>query len=483
MSEEQGLKAKKNEDFGKWYLDIIQKAEIMDIRYGVKGFPVFMPTAMGVIKQIERLFEEELEKTGHKPVAFPVVIPEKYMTKEEKHIKGFCDEVFWITHAGKKKLKERVCLRPTSETAMYPLYSLWVRSHLHLPLKLYQTVSVYRYETKMTKPLLRGREIRWIEAHTAQKTYKDAQKQVEEDMTMFENVAVDKLALPFVLVKRPKWDTFPGADESYAYDSLLPDGQILQIGTTHNLGENFAKAFGIKYTDRKGKKKNVNQTSFGPGIMRILGALISIHGDDRGMILPPGVAPIQIVIVPIYTKRTEKFKAKVLEKAAEIFGKLSDKYRVHLDDREQFTPGYKFYDWELKGVPLRIEIGPNDVENHNVVIVRRDALEKIVINEDDLETKIVEAFSDTFYELQKRAQAMLMIEDVKDYTELKKKVKKGGIYRIEFCGKEKCAEKLKQETTAEVRGTLFGKEEKVKKKKCDICGKKASIISYVGKAY
>ncbi len=483
MSEELGLTVKKNEDFSKWYLEIIQKAEIMDIRYGVKGFPVYMPTAMTVIKQIEGLFERELEKTGHNPVSFPVVIPEKYMTKEEKHIKGFCNEVFWITHAGKKKLKERVCLRPTSETAMYPLYSLWIRSHVHLPLKLYQTVSVYRYETKMTKPLIRGREFRWIEAHTAQKTYKDAQKQVEEDMTIFENVTVDKLALPFILVKRPEWDRFAGAADSYAYDCILPDGKILQIGTTHNLGDNFAKTFNIKYTDSKGNKKYVNQTSFGPGIARILGALISVHGDDKGMILPPGVAPIQIVIIPIYTTKTEKFKTKILEKAAEIYGKLSGKYRVHLDDRENFTPGFKFHDWELKGVPLRIEIGPKDIENKNIVIVRRDMLEKIVINEEDVETKVVEAFSDTFYELQKRAKTLLTIEDVKDYSDLKKKLKNGGIYRIEFCGKEKCAKKLKEETTAEVRGTLFGKEEKVKKKKCDICEKKASIISYVGKAY
>lgn len=483
MSEELGLTVKKNEDFSKWYLEIIQKAEIMDIRYDIKGFPVYMPTAMTVIKQIERLFETELEKTGHKPVSFPVVIPEKYMTKEEKHIKGFCDEVFWVTHAGKKKLKERVCLRPTSETAMYPLYSLWIRSHLHLPMKLYQTVSVYRYETKMTKPLIRGREFRWIEAHTAQKTWKDAQKQVEEDMKIFENVVVDKLALPFLLLKRPDWDRFPGAEISYAYDCILPDGKILQIGTTHNLGEKFAKVFNIKYTDSKGKKKNVNQTSFGPGIARIFGGLIAVHGDDKGMILPPEVAPTQIVIIPIYTKRTEKFKTKILEKASEIYGKLSEKYRVYLDNREGFTPGFKFHDWELKGVPLRIEIGPKDIENNNVVIVRRDALEKIVIGEEELETKIVEAFSDTFYELQKRAQTLLTVKDVKDYSDLKKKVKKGGIYRIEFCGKEKCAEKLKEDTGAEVRGTLFGKEEKVKKKKCDICGKKAAIISYVGKAY
>ena len=483
MSGELGLTIKKKEDFSKWYLEIIQKAEIMDIRYGVKGFPVYMPTAMTVIKQIENLFEKELEKTGHQPVSFPVVIPEKYMTKEEKHIKGFCDEVFWITHAGKKKLKERVCLRPTSETAMYPLYSLWIRSHLNLPLKLYQTVSVYRYETKMTKPLIRGREFRWIEAHTAQKTYKDAEKQVGEDMTIFENVVVDKLALPFMLFKRPDWDRFAGADVSYAYDCILPDGKILQIGTTHNLGENFSKTFRIKYTDKNGKKKNVNQTSFGPGIARIFGAIIAVHGDNKGMILPPEMAPIQIVIVPIYAKKTEKFKTKILKKAAEVYGKLSEDYRVYLDDREQFTPGYKFHSWELKGVPLRIEIGPNDIKNKNLVIVRRDTLEKIVIKEEELEKKITEAFSDTFYELQKRANTLLTIEDVKDYSDLKKKLKKGGMFRIEFCNKEKCAEKLKEDTGAEVRGTLFGKEEKIKKKKCDICGKKASIIAYAGRAY
>jgi len=484
MAKDMGMTVKKAEDFSKWYLEVVQKAEIMDSRYGIKGFPVYLPTAMTAIKQIENAFEKSLESTGHKPTNFPVLIPEKYMKKEKSHIKSFEKEVFWITHAGKNKLDERLCLRPTSETAMYPLYSLWIRSHMHLPMKLYQTVSVYRYETKMTKPLIRGREFRWIEAHTAQKSYKDAIKQVEEDMKIFEDIVVDKLALPFLLLKRPDWDRFAGAEESYAYDCAMPDGKVLQIGTTHNLGEKFAKVFDVTYLDSNDKKKYVNQTSFGPGIARILGALISVHGDDKGLILPPPIAPVQVVIVPIYTNKIKKEKTGIMKLCGRIQGILEEnKIRVHLDDREGYSPGFKFHDHELKGVPLRIEIGPNDVKNNQIIMVRRDTLEKIPVPINELEKKVLESFDDTMLNLKRKAETLLNVKDVDGYSELKKGLKIGGIYRIEFCNNEKCAEKLKKDTGAEVRGYLFNKNEKISKKKCDICGKQAKAIAYVAKAY
>jgi len=479
MSEELGLSVKKSEYFGKWYLEVIEKTEVLDTRYGVKGFLVYMPLGMLTVKEIYNLFEDELEIRNHKPALFPVVIPQSYFKKESEHIKGFEKEVFWITHAGKNKLHERMCLRPTSETAMYPMYSVWIRSHLQLPLKLYQSVSMYRYETKMTKPLMRGREFLWIETHTAQKTWEDAEYQVKEDMEIFKIVA-NKLCLPFLLLKRPDWDKFPGAEDTYAFETILPDGVSLQIGTTHNLGEKFAKVFKIRYTDAFRKKKYVNQTCYGIGIGRILGALISVHGDNRGLILPPVVAPTQVVIVPIYTKVD---KTKVLEKCGEVLGKLEEKgFRVHLDDREKYTPGFKFNEWELKGVPLRIEIGPKDIENHEISLVRRDFLERVTVDENKLEEFVIETLDSIGFQLKKRADELMLIQDAISYEELKKKIKAGGFVRIPFCMNEKCAKKLKNETTAEVRGTLFGKSEKAKGK-CAICGKKAEKMVYVAKAY
>ncbi len=479
MSEELGLSVKKYEDFGKWYLEVIRKAKVLDTRYGVKGFLVYRPLGMLTIKEIYKLFEKELEIRKHKPSLFPVVIPQSYLKKEAEHIKGFEKEVFWITHAGKNKLHEKMCLRPTSETAIYPLYSIWIRSHLQLPLKLYQSTAMYRYETKMTKPLMRGREFLWIETHTAQKSWEDAEKQVKEDMEIFKKVVTDNLCIPFLLLKRPDWDKFAGAEDTYAFETILPDGISLQIGTTHNLGEKFAKVFKIQYMDKNKKKKYVSQTCYGIGIGRILGALVSIHGDDKGLIFPHIVAPIQVVIIPIYTKNT---KAKVLEKSGEILGKLKERFRVHLDDRERYTPGFKFNEWELKGVPLRIEIGPIDIENRKISLVRRDSSERVTIDEDKLEDFIIETLDSISSNLSKRANESMLIQNAKDYIDLKKKLKKGGFIKILFCMKEKCAKKLKDDTGAEVRGNLFGKDEKTEGK-CAICGKKAEKIVYVATAY
>jgi len=288
------------------------------------------------------------------------------------------------------------------------------------------------------------------------------------------------LCLPFLLLKRPQWDKFPGAEDTYAFETILPDGLSSQIGTTHNLGEKFAKVFNIKYTDISKKRKYVNQTCYGIGIGKILGSLISVHGDDKGLILPPVVAPIQVVIIPIYTKEN---RVKVLKKCGEVLGKLEEKgFKVHLDDREKYTPGFKFHEWELKGVPLRIEIGPEDIRNHKISLVRRDFLERVTINEDKLEEFILETLDSIGFQLLKRAQELMIIRDASDYKDLKKKTKAGGFIRIPFCMKEKCAKKLKNDTTAEVRGTLFGKKEEVKGN-CVVCGKKAEEMVYVAKAY
>jgi prolyl-tRNA synthetase len=480
MSEELGIKTKKGSDFGKWYLEVINKAQVMDTRYGVKGFQVYMPTGALAIKEIQNLLERELQSTGHDPMMFPVVIGEGNLKKEADHIKGFSDEVFWITHAGKNKLEERLFLRPTSETAICPLYSLWIRSHVDLPLKLYQAGTVYRYETKMTKPLLRGREFYWIETHNVQKTWEDGEKQVAEDMEIFKKVVTDNLGIEFLLFKRPEWDKFPGAEDTYAFETIMPDGKALQIGTTHNLGSKFAKAFDIKYTDSDKKKKYANQTCFGPGISRILGGVIGIHGDNDGIIFPPIIAPIQIAIIPIYTKET---KTKVLKKASELFGKIKEiGYRTKLYDRENYTPGFKFHVWELRGVPLRIEIGPKDIEKKHFSFSRRNASDRYTSPESKLEQTIVEALDSISSELHEKARGLMKIHTSKDYRELKKELELGGFIRIPFCMEEKCANKLKADTTAEIRGTLFGSRERVSGK-CAICDKPGKEMVYIARAY
>jgi len=480
MSKELGIKTSKKKNFSKWYLEVIEKAEILDTRYGVKGFQIFLPTGMLAIDNIVRLFEDSLQERGHMPCLFPTVIPQSYFKKESVHIKGFENEVFWITHAGKNKLDEKLVLRPTSETAMYPMYALWIRSYTNLPFKLYQKGTVYRYETKMTKPLIRGREFYWIEDHTAQKSWEDAEKQTLEDSEIFKEVVEDALSIPYLFLKRPEWDKFPGADNTYAFETVLPDGLILQIGTTHNLGRNFSKVFKIKYTDKDGKKKLVSQTSYGPGISRILASVIAIHGDDRGLIFPPTIAPIQIVIIPIFTNES---KTKVYEKCAEVLGKLEEKgFRVHLDDREQYTPGFKFHEWELRGVPIRIEIGPKDIEKKQISIVRRDFLERIQIEEERLEQQITETLDSINYQLSKRARESFLIQSAKDYDELKTKLKIGGFIKIPFCMRESCAKKLKEKLGIDVRGTIVGKREEVNGK-CIVCKNKAKEIAYVGRSY
>jgi len=479
MSEQLGMRIRKNENFWKWYLEVLQKAEVVDIRFKAKGFDVYLPTATRTIREIDRLFIEEFEASGHKPLMFPNIIPESNLSAEEKHIKGFGREVFWITHAGKNKLDERLALRPTSETAMYPMYSIWLRSHLQLPMKFYQQGRVYRYETKMTRPLIRPREFRWFESHNAFKTKEEALSQVSEDVKMFKKVVKDSCCVPSIMVRKPEWDKFPGADDTYAFQTITPDGKTLQIGTTHDLGQRFAKVFKVQYTDKDKKKKYVYQTCFGPGISRILGAIIAIHGDDKGLILPPAIAPVQIVIVPIYTKDTE---VMVMKKCGEILGSLAEKdFRVDLDDRLQHTPGYKFHEWELKGVPIRIEIGPRDIADNQVSVVRRDFRERIPVPENKLEEQLLEIMDSIGFQLLKRAQEHLKIEDAKDLKELTKDLKKGGFVRIDFCMKEKCAEKI-EKLGAEVLGTLFDKKEKPKGK-CAICGKKAIEKVYVAVPY
>lgn len=485
LQKDLGITVKKAKNFSEWYTQVLKKAELADIRFNVKGFLVHMPWSVKAMKLMYRAFEEELEKTGHQPLMLPSVVPESNFEREKEHAE-FKASVFWITEAGseKKKLEERLALRPTSETSFYQMYSLWVRSWRDLPMKRYQSCQVWRYETKATRPFIRGREFWWIEAHDAFATREEAEAQVKEDAEITERVMHKLFGIPFLFFQRPEHDKFQGAVHTYAADTIMPDGKVLQLPSTHFLGQNFAKAFDVKFVDEDGKEKHVWQTCYGPAIWRIFGAIVAIHGDDKGLIILPEVAPIQAIVVPIFFKGKER---EVLKKARAIVQKIVDGgVRAEVDEREEHTPGWKYNYWELKGTPLRVEIGPKDIERGQVVLVRRDTGDKISVKDGELLEKIRKLLNDIQSNLVWKADEFfeMRISKAKSMGELKNWLgKNGGLARIEWCGEEECAELIKSETGGgEIKGTLFGKEEKPSGK-CIKCGKKAKQVVYVGNTY
>ncbi len=471
-------------NFSEWYNTIIKDAELCDLRYGVKGFVVFMPWSVMTMKKMYDRYEEVLERNEHVPAWFPALIPESYFMKEADHVEGFAPEVMWVTEAGRNKLEEKLGMRPTSETAMYSMYSLWIHGVKDLPLKIYHPSQVWRYETKATKPFIRSREFYWIEAHDVFATEEQAMQQVREDMEMAEEVIHQKFGVPFLFFKRPQWDKFAGAVNTFAADTLMPDGRTLQLPSTHMLGQNFAKAFDVKFTDDDGESKYCWQTCYGPAISRIYAAVIATHGDEKGLVLPFDLAPVQIVIVPIIKgENTEKVMAKCLE----VKEKFSQ-FKVKLDDSEN-TPGFKYNYWEMKGVPVRLEIGERDIESKSVMLVRRDMKAKVKVPEADLTNAIENASKEIQKNLVEKADEWFgkQLGKAKTMDELKAALDKQGFVRVPFCtdemhGKE-CAEKVKEATHANMRGSLFGSKEKPKDEKCIACGKKAEIYLYAARQY
>lgn len=483
MAEQEGITVKKSENFSEWYTQVIQKAELADIRYNVKGFLVHQPWSVRIMKLMYNFLEDELEKHRHEPIWFPSVIPESFLKKEREHA-TFSAEVFWITEGGinHEKLEERLALRPTSETAMYTMFSIWIRSWRDLPLKTYQNCQVWRYES-YTRPFIRGREFYWIEAHDVFATKEEAEKQVEEDMKITENTLYKRFAIPFLFFKRPEHDKFRGAVNTFAADAIMPDGKAIQLPSTHLLGQKFSKAFGIKFLDKDKKEKYAWQTCYGPGVWRILGALVAIHGDDKGLILPPEVAPLQVIIIPIAGKNDKK----ILKKCNDVKAKLEKvNVRVKIDERKEYTPGWKYNYWELKGVPLRIEIGPKDVKKKQVVAVRRDSKEEIVVKDRQLVKAVKGLLIDVQNSLLKKADKNFnsYVTEAKDFNALKKTLEtKGGLVRANWCGKTECADYIKTETNGgTIRGTLFGKKEKIFGN-CVWCKKAAIQVVYIAKQY
>ena len=447
MDDEQGALPPK-EDFSAWYNELLWRAEIMDVRYPVKGLYVWYPFGFSLRKNVYGELRALLDR-DHQEALFPLLIPETEFAKEAEHIKGFEEEVYWVTHGGLSPLEVKLALRPTSECAIYPMYHLWVRSHADLPLKVYQIVNTFRYETKHTRPLIRLREITsFKEAHTVHTSWEDAGRQVEEAVALYTRF-YDSLCIPLIISKRPDWDKFPGADYTIAADTIMPDGRTLQIGTVHHLGDHFSKTFSITYEDVSGEQQFAYQTCYGIS-ERCIAAVISMHGDERGLVLPPVVAPVQVVIVPI---TIGKRKEEVLDAAKEIEATLcACGFRARTDTRD-LRPGAKYYYWEMRGVPLRLEVGPRDLDAGQVTAVTRLG-EKCGIPQASLEDGVRNVLAGFTAALTRRAEEHVRthIQVVSTIEELSAAVEKG-VAIVPWCGKKECADFIDESVNASVLGT------------------------------
>jgi prolyl-tRNA synthetase len=474
-SKAQSSKLPSKENFSEWYHELLMTAEVIDNRYPVKGMAVWFPFGFAIRKNTYGIIRELLDP-DHQETQFPLMIPENEFMKEAQHIKGFEDEVYWVTHGGTSPLEVKLALRPTSETAIYPMFKLWIRSHADLPIKIYQIVNTFRYETKHTRPLIRLREITsFKEAHTAHATWDEAAAQVEVAIQRYSEF-YNRLAIPFLVSRRPVWDKFPGADYTTAIDVVMPDGKTLQVGTAHHLGETFAKTYEITYEAQDGEQKLINQTCYGIS-ERCIAALISVHGDDKGLVLPWCVAPTQVVVIPILLGDKEK----VLETCRNLQQKLSQAcIRVQLDTTDE-RPGAKYYKWEMKGVPIRLEVGPRDIEKGVVTLARRDGVKKAVSMEGLVDSLISEA-----QELQSvlygRAEAFMKskvrvatsIDEAKEQTQV-------GVALVPWCGSEECGHQLEDQVEANMLGEP--QYQTFPDAPCAVCGKVSSGRTYMAKQY
>jgi prolyl-tRNA synthetase len=443
---------------------------------------VFREHSYAIWEKIQEIFNQKIKATGHRNVYFPMFIPESFLKKEEEHFAGFVPEVAWVTMGGDTPLEERLAVRPTSETIMYAMYAKWIRSWRDLPIKLNQWCNIVRWETSATKLFLRTREFLWQEGHTAHASNEEADKEVMEILAAYKDLMENYLAIPVLTGKKTESEKFKGALYTMTLESLMPDGKALQMGTSHNLGQNFSKVFDIKFIGEDEKDHYAWQTSWGVST-RLIGALVMVHGDDKGLVLPPKIAPIQVVIIPITYKDADK--EAILEKARELFEKLQKNgIVVTLDDRAEYTPGWKFNEWELKGVPIRIEIGPRDIKQKQITLARRDTSERMAIKNEESATHISELLEEIQTNLFDEAKKALdkNITTVKNYGELKEVLKEnGGFIRACWCANPTCEEKIKEETGATIRLVPFEKEKVFSK--CVHCGEEAKEVVYFARAY
>lgn len=464
-----------NDDFAQWYTDVVKKAELIDYS-SVRGCMIIKPYGYAIWENLQKALDSRFKATGHENVYMPMFIPESLLLKEKEHVEGFAPEVAWVTHGGDEKLTERLCVRPTSETLFCEHYANIVHSYRDLP-KLYnQWCSVVRWE-KTTRPFLRTLEFLWQEGHTAHATAEEAQEETIKMLNVYAEVCENVLAIPVIKGRKTDKEKFAGAKATYTIESLMHDGKALQSGTSHNFGDGFARAFEIQYTDKNNQLQYVHQTSWGV-TTRLIGAVIMVHGDDSGLVLPPAVAPTQLVIIPV-----SQHKEGVLEKANELRTNLSSKFRVKIDDSDKM-PGWKFAEYEMKGVPLRLEIGPKDMEKNQVVLVRRDTGEKIFTPIENLEETVEKLLAHIQVSLLEKAREM---RDKKTYTatafdEFEQIINSTpGFVKAMWCGEQDCEDQIKEKTGATARCMPFEQEQI--SHSCVCCGKPAKTMVYWGKAY
>ena len=463
------------EDFAQWYTDVVIKAGLIDYS-SVKGCMIIKPAGYAIWENIQSELDRRFKETGVENVYMPMFIPEGLLQKEKDHVEGFAPEVAWVTHGGLNPLQERLCVRPTSETLFCDFYANEIQSYRDLPKCYNQWCSVVRWE-KETRPFLRSREFLWQEGHTVHATAEEAVERTEQMLNLYADFCEEVLAMPVVRGRKTEKEKFAGAEATYTIEALMHDGKALQSGTSHNFGDGFAKAFGIQYTDKENKLQYVHQTSWGM-TTRLIGAVIMVHGDNSGLVLPPRIAPTQVMIVPIMQK-----KEGVLEKAEEVRKALASNFRVKVDDSDK-SPGWKFSEQEMRGIPVRIELGPKDIEQNQCVIVRRDTREKTVVCLDEVEVKIGEILAAMQTEMLERARAHREEHtyEARNYDEFKDTIaNKPGFVKAMWCGDEACEIKIKEDTTATSRCMPFAQEHLADT--CVCCGKPAKTMVYWGKAY
>ena len=463
------------DDFAQWYTDVVKKAEMIDYS-SVRGCMVIKPYGYAIWELIQKQLDARFKATGHENVYMPMFIPESLLQKEKDHVEGFAPEVAWVTHGGQEKLTEKLCVRPTSETLFCEHYSNIIQSYRDLP-KLYnQWCSVVRWE-KTTRPFLRSLEFLWQEGHTAHASSEEAEEETIKMLNVYADFCEQVLAIPMIKGRKTDKEKFAGAKATYTIESLMHDGKALQSGTSHNFGDGFAKAFGIQFTDKDNQLKYVHQTSWGVST-RLIGGIIMVHGDNNGLVLPPAIAPIQVAIIPI-----AQHKEGVIDKANELKERLSNTVRVKVDDSDK-SPGWKFSEYEMKGVPVRLEIGPKDIDKNQAVLVRRDTREKLFVSLDELEEKVHKFLAEVQTGLLEKAKkhrdnhtyrATTMDEFEKTIVETP------GFIKAMWCGDTACEEKVKELTGATARCIPF--EQESISDKCICCGKPASKMVYWGKAY
>ena len=480
MTKEVGITVKKSVDFSDWYTQCVIKSGIADYSPG-KGFIILRPYGYAIWENIKEILDDQFKKTGHKNSFLPVLIPESLLTVEKNHFEGFMPEVYWVTKSGNNDLGEKLAVRPTSETLAYSMFSKWISSYRDLPLKLNFWNSALRAEIKSTKPLIRNSEFLWQEGHTAHSNEKEASDEVRMILDLYKMLIEEYLAIPTVSGLKTDKEKFVGANYTTCLESLMPDGKALQMATSHNLAQNFSKPFEIKFLDKDTAEHLVWQTSWGIS-WRVIGALIMVHGDDKGLILPPKISPTQVIIVPIYKDESKEI---VKQKAYELENKLKDSnIRVYTDDRDEFTSGWKFNEWEMKGVPLRVNIGIRDIREEQVELIRRDTRERFYVKEKDLVNEtlsILENIQSNLYHLAKN----YLLTNTRNATRLDELLSmldsSGGFVACSWCGKRECEDLVKEKTTADIRIIPFNTKKNISS--CIACGKEGTTEVYFGRAY